>query len=504
MELPRPLSVSWLLTSFVQSAYGEASIFPFYNWFGPKTFQATPVYLSEVAPPKWRGAFNTGFQFFIGIGVVTANCINYGTAKHSWGWRLSLGLAVVPAVIMTLGALLISDTPSSLVGRGKLSQAKRALLKVRGSDSDVEAELTELIRCSEATRAASREPFMTIFERQYRPHLVIAIAIPLFQQVTGINIIAFYAPVLFQSVGFGSDSALIAAIILGLVNLGSILVSTFVVDRYGRRFLFMEGGTQMFLCQVWFMWNWSLIRREKIRVKRNRFSPSAINVRSVWLRSLQPQREFLAQSTSPRATRCWCLFWCASTLQVSGGRGVPWAGSSQVRYSRWRYARQGRASQWLWTLQWPSCCRRHSWQCCATSSTEHSCSMQVGSGQWPSSSHSSFQRRRGYLWIWCMECGSSTGFGTGSLRCNTRGKLNRIMCPLTLTTLNTQNERYNQFLVRKGICPLGWIKFAKPIWIAFLTWKMNIMFPLNPSNQFTPVIWFCPYVLYATKSAWYW
>lgn len=206
-----------------------------------------------MAPPKWRGAFNTGFQFFIGIGVVTANCINYGTAKHSWGWRLSLGLAVVPAVIMTLGALLISDTPSSLVGRGKLSQAKRALLKVRGSDSDVEAELTELIRCSEATRAASREPFMTIFERQYRPHLVIAIAIPLFQQVTGINIIAFYAPVLFQSVGFGSDSALIAAIILGLVNLGSILVSTFVVDRYGRRFLFMEGGTQMFLCQVWFM-----------------------------------------------------------------------------------------------------------------------------------------------------------------------------------------------------------------------------------------------------------
>lgn len=203
-----------------------------------------------MAPPKWRGAFNTGFQFFIGIGVVAANCINYGTARRSWGWRLSLGLAVVPAAIMTLGALLIPDTPSSLVGRGKLAQAKQALIRVRGPDADVEAELAELVRCSDATRAASREPFATIFERQYRPHLVMAIAIPLFQQVTGINIIAFYAPVLFQSVGFGSDSALLSAIILGLVNLGSILVSTFVVDRYGRRFLFMEGGTQMFLCQV--------------------------------------------------------------------------------------------------------------------------------------------------------------------------------------------------------------------------------------------------------------
>jgi predicted MFS family arabinose efflux permease len=151
---------------------------------------------------------------------------------------------------MTTGALLISDTPSSLVERGKLEQAKKSLLKIRGSDTDVEAELAELKRSSEVAKAAHREPFVTIFERQYRPHLVMAIAIPFFQQLTGINVIAFYAPVLFQSVGFGNDSALIAAIILGLVNLGSILVSTFVVDRYGRKFLFMEGGIQMFICQV--------------------------------------------------------------------------------------------------------------------------------------------------------------------------------------------------------------------------------------------------------------
>ncbi|GMH21870.1 hypothetical protein Nepgr_023713 [Nepenthes gracilis] len=213
------------------------------------TNQATPVYLSEVAPPKYRGAFNTGFQFFIGIGVVGANCINYGTARRSWGWRLSLGLAVVPALIMTLGALMISDTPSSLVERGKLEKARKALAKVRGK-ADVGAELTELIRASEVAKAAAKEPFVTIFERQYRPHLVMAILIPFFQQVTGINIIAFYAPVLFQSVGFGRDSALLAAIVLGLVNLGSILVSTLVVDRFGRRFLFLEGGTQMFICQV--------------------------------------------------------------------------------------------------------------------------------------------------------------------------------------------------------------------------------------------------------------
>lgn len=214
------------------------------------TNQATPIFLSEMAPAKWRGAFNTGFQFFIGIGVVTANCINYGTAHLSYGWRLSLGLAIIPAAIITVGSLLISDTPSSLVERGKVDKARAALSKVRGKDADVEGELAHLVKVSEVAKAANQEPFVTIFERQYRPHLVMSIAIPFFQQLTGINIIAFYAPVLFQSVGFGSNSALIAAIILGMVNLGSILVSTAVVDRSGRRFLFMEGGAQMLVCQV--------------------------------------------------------------------------------------------------------------------------------------------------------------------------------------------------------------------------------------------------------------
>lgn len=213
--------------------------------------KATPIYLAEMAPPKWRGAFNTSFQFFIGIGVVTANCLNYGAARISWGWRLSLGLAVVPSVVMTVGALFISDTPSSLVERGKMEQARYSLRKARGKDIDIEPELAELIKMSEAVKAANEEPFVTIFERQYRPHLVMAFAIPFFQQLTGINIIAFYAPVLFQSVGFGSDSALIAAIILGVVNLGSILVSTYIVDRYGRRFLFLEGGIQMIIGQVY-------------------------------------------------------------------------------------------------------------------------------------------------------------------------------------------------------------------------------------------------------------
>ncbi|KAI3985512.1 hypothetical protein MKX01_033826 [Papaver californicum] len=139
---------------------------------------------------------------------------------------------------------------SGLVERGKLPEAREALLKVRGANSDIETQLNELVEACETAREVDKISFKTIFERQYRPHLVIAGGIPFFQQLTGINTIAFYAPVLFNSVGFGHDSALKGAILLGLVNVGSIVASMFMVDKFGRRALFIEGGIQMFICQV--------------------------------------------------------------------------------------------------------------------------------------------------------------------------------------------------------------------------------------------------------------
>ncbi|KAM7253089.1 hypothetical protein ACFE04_025707 [Oxalis oulophora] len=214
------------------------------------TNQATPLYLSEVAPPKLRGGFSAGFQLFVAIGVIVSNVVNFFTKDYTWGWRLSLGLAAVPAIIMTVGALFILDTPNSLVERGKMDEARQSLVRIRGKDADVEPELAEIVKASEIARAANQEPLMTMFKRMYRPHIVIAILLPCFQQLTGINIIAFYAPVLFKSVGFGDDSSYIASIILAGANFTAIIVSTGFVDRYGRRFLLLAGGTLMFFCLV--------------------------------------------------------------------------------------------------------------------------------------------------------------------------------------------------------------------------------------------------------------
>ncbi|KAK4380515.1 hypothetical protein RND71_002377 [Anisodus tanguticus] len=114
--------------------------------------QSVPVYLSEMAPPKLRGALNVCFQMAVTIGILIANLVNYGTSHmNKNGWRVSLVLAVVPAIIMTVGAIFLPDTPNSLIDRGQKEKAKTMLQKIRGSNN-VDNEFEDLIIASDMSK----------------------------------------------------------------------------------------------------------------------------------------------------------------------------------------------------------------------------------------------------------------------------------------------------------------------------------------------------------------
>ncbi|VFQ89553.1 unnamed protein product [Cuscuta campestris] len=210
--------------------------------------QAVPLYLSEMAPYKYRGALNIGFQLSITVGILVANVLNYFFAKLHRGWRLSLGGAMVPALIITVGSLLLPETPNSLIERGNREEAREKLRRIRGVDN-VEEEFADLVAASEAS-SLIENPWRNLLQRKYRPQLTMAVLIPFFQQLTGINVIMFYAPVLFTTIGFGDDAALMSSVITGGVNVVATMVSIYYVDKLGRRFLFLEGGFQMLICQV--------------------------------------------------------------------------------------------------------------------------------------------------------------------------------------------------------------------------------------------------------------
>ncbi|KAM7462644.1 hypothetical protein LguiA_030765 [Lonicera macranthoides] len=211
--------------------------------------EAVPVFLTEIAPIQHRGAVNILFQLFVTIGILIAGLVNYGTANmHPNGWRASLGIAAIPALVLFFGSMIITETPTSLIERGNDLAGKEALRTIRGVDN-VDAEYDQIKEACEQAKLV-KKPFKKLMKRSSMPPLIIAIAMQVFQQFTGINAIMFYAPVLFQTCGFKTNASLLSTVITGLVNVGSTFVSIYAVDKVGRRKLLLQACVQMFIAQM--------------------------------------------------------------------------------------------------------------------------------------------------------------------------------------------------------------------------------------------------------------
>ncbi|KAL9248757.1 Sugar transport protein MST4-like protein, partial [Drosera capensis] len=122
--------------------------------------------------------------------------------------RILLG---VPALLLFFGTLLVTDTPNSLIERGKLEEGRAVLRKIRGSDN-IEPEFLERVEASRVAKLV-KHPFRNPLQRRNRPQLVIATVLKFFQQFTGINAIMFYAPVIFNTLGFGGNASLYSAVV---------------------------------------------------------------------------------------------------------------------------------------------------------------------------------------------------------------------------------------------------------------------------------------------------
>ncbi|KAK8550848.1 hypothetical protein V6N13_119352 [Hibiscus sabdariffa] len=210
--------------------------------------QAVPLFITEIAPPKYRGGLNVCFQLLITIGILIANLVNYLTSniKH-YGWRISLGGAAMPAIFLLIGSFIIVETPASLVERGKKERGLKTLKRIRGVD-DVQKEFEEIVRATEISNQI-KNPFRELLKRPSIPPVICGTIIHIFQQFTGINVVMFYAPVLFQTMGFGSNASLLSAVITGTVNSLSTLIAIFSVDKAGRKKLLIFGASVCLIAQ---------------------------------------------------------------------------------------------------------------------------------------------------------------------------------------------------------------------------------------------------------------
>ncbi|CAL8466135.1 g5671 [Coccomyxa elongata] len=215
--------------------------------------EAVPPYISEMAPPKLRGGLNMLFQLMTTIGIFVASMVNWGVGEYAWGWRLSLGLACVPAVVFMAGTGFCPDTPNSILEHDpdNIEKARETLQMLRPADHDIDAELVDIQNNARETREESFWGSVgTLYSRRHWKQAVAALLIPWFQQFTGINSIMFYAPQLFKVMGNSGNMALVNTCVTTGVNVVATIIGIVFVDRLGRKPLFYIAGVLMFSMQI--------------------------------------------------------------------------------------------------------------------------------------------------------------------------------------------------------------------------------------------------------------
>ncbi|HYA98363.1 MAG TPA: sugar porter family MFS transporter [Methylomirabilota bacterium] len=205
-----------------------------------------PVYISELAPPLWRGRLVGLFQINIVVGILLAYLSNYGIARLNLGgtqWRWQFGVATIPALLF-LGFLFAIPHSARWLATQNRSAEAREVLQLVGS-GDPERELREILDSLRLEQQAVSEPLLA---GKYGRLIFLAVATGMFNQLSGINAILYYLNDIFAAAGYSGLSASLQAVAIGAMNLVATLLAMSVIDKFGRRTLLLTGAVGMAVC----------------------------------------------------------------------------------------------------------------------------------------------------------------------------------------------------------------------------------------------------------------
>lgn len=208
----------------------------------------SPMYIAEIAPGKYRGAFVTINQLTIVIGMLMAYGINYMLLSlGDDSWRYMLGMMAIPSILFFVGLLFIPESPRWLALSGNTSKAKVYLSKIGGVDY-AQHSLEAIKETSEKDRIKGNNVCKTV--KRAKKILIIGSALCFLQQWCGINTIFFYAPDIFAKTGAGLDSQLGQSVFLGVINVLFTLVAMRLTDKLGRKPLLITSAAGMGLMYI--------------------------------------------------------------------------------------------------------------------------------------------------------------------------------------------------------------------------------------------------------------
>src|SRR5260221_1810383 len=199
---------------------------------------AAPLYISEIAPPKYRGRLAGMFQFNIVFGILVAYLSNYLIGENNWRWML--GVAAFPSLLYTVFCFGLPESPRWLLGKKNDREAGLKVLQLiepDASNAEIEARADEIVAAS--SEKTSSGHFWTM---RLRIPILLAFGVAFFHQLSGINAILYFAPRIFELTGLGAKAALLQSVGIGVTNLIFTFIGLWLIDRLGRRTLIFIGS----------------------------------------------------------------------------------------------------------------------------------------------------------------------------------------------------------------------------------------------------------------------
>ncbi len=245
----RKKTLLWIGILFFISAAGAAlaqdvNVFMLFRFIGGLSIGASsvvaPVYISEIAPPKYRGRMVISFQFNIVFGILIAYVSNYlfeGFGGEN-DWRWMLGVVALPSLLFSVMVLFTPESPRWLITKKGDEAKARKILSI--TEENVDGAIDEIKKAGFSTNEnANKESF---FSRKYSTPILLAFLFAFFNQLSGINAIIYFAPDVFKMTGLEQSGALLSTAGIGVVNLVFTILGWFLIDRLGRKTLMYIGS----------------------------------------------------------------------------------------------------------------------------------------------------------------------------------------------------------------------------------------------------------------------
>ena len=209
---------------------------------GLATFTA-PLYISEIADERHRGAMISTYQLMITVGILVA-FISDALLAYAGAWRWMLGLVAVPGALFFAGVFLLPDSPRWLKMRGRHREALEVLTDLR---QDPVAARQEAVEIDEQLQQKQHGWSLFTGNPNFRRSVMLGVLLQAMQQFTGMNVVMYYAPRIFKLAGFGQDAQMWGTAIVGVVNVLATFIAIGLVDRAGRRPMLVSGFAVMAL-----------------------------------------------------------------------------------------------------------------------------------------------------------------------------------------------------------------------------------------------------------------